>query len=332
MTSARDRCPCRRGWTRRRWLLSAAALGAAGLAGIGRARADEGIRSLDFDWVDESRERPVPARLHLPAAADRTARVPLIVFSHGIGGSRAGYRYLGAHWAAQGIASLHVQHVGSDRSVWFGNVFGLVGRLHDAATDGEAVARVQDLRFALDRLLEAPPGDAIDAARIAAAGHSYGANTTLLAAGARVRRDGRVVDLRDPRLRAAIVLSAPPFYGEPSFEPILGPVDLPSLHVTATGDEIRIPGFWSGLDDRIAVFDAIGGRPKALAVFEGGSHSIFTDRGGTGGPVLNPQVKTATRELTTAFLQRVFGIDGDALARWPARHAGIVARFDAVGL
>ena len=82
-----------------------------------------------------------------------------------------------------------------------------------------------------------------------------------------------------------------------------------------------------GLDDRIAVFDAIGGRPKALAVFEGGSHSIFTDRAGTGGLVLNGQVKAATQELTLAFLQRVFEDDGRALQAWPERHAGILARF-----
>jgi hypothetical protein len=106
---------------------------------------------------------------------------------------------------------------------------------------------------------------------------------------------------------------------------------VPSLHVTATADDIRIPGFWSGVDDRLAVFDAIGGRPKALAVFQGGSHSIFTDRAGTGGVALNAQVKAATRELTHAFLQRVFAGDDAALLQWPQRHAGIVARFSVFG-
>jgi pimeloyl-ACP methyl ester carboxylesterase len=210
-------------------------------------------------------------------------------------------------------------------------VFGLPERLRDAATDTEAIARVHDLRFALDRVLDGPLGPRLDAARVVAAGHSYGANTTLLAAGARVVRDGAAVPLRDERVRAAIVISAPPFYGERSFAPILGGIEVPSLHVTATADDIRIPGFWSGVDDRIAVFDAIGGRPKALAVFEGGSHSIFTDRGGTGGPALNPQVKAATRELSVAFLRRVFDGDAAPLLQWPTRHAGIVARFSALG-
>ncbi|MCU0812812.1 MAG: hypothetical protein MUC32_00310 [Burkholderiaceae bacterium] len=315
--------------TRRR-AAAVLATAAISLLAARRARADDaqGIGVFDLQWHDARRARDVPVRLYLPAGAQR---VPLVVFSHGIGGSRFGYSYLGRHWAANGWASLHLQHVGSDRDLWFGSVFGLVERQRDAATDAEAVDRVRDLRFALDRVLAGPLAGRLDAARVVAAGHSYGANTTLLAAGARVVRDGRPVMLRDERVRAAIVLSAPPFYGERSFEPILGGVDVPSLHVTATADDIRIPGFWSGVDDRLAVFDAIGGRPKALAVFQGGSHSIFTDRAGTGGVALNAQVKAATRELTHAFLQRVFAGDDAALLQWPQRHAGIVARFSVFG-
>jgi dienelactone hydrolase len=321
---------------RRRFLAGLALTGAVGAAaglvarrawasGDGAAGAYE---TLDFDWLDAQRGRPVPVRLYLPApAAGAPRRDPLVVFSHGIGGSRAGYRYLGSHWAGHGWASLHLQHVGSDRRVWGGNPFEVFGRLRDAATDDEAIARAHDLRFALDQLLGGELALRLDATRIAAAGHSYGANTTLLAAGAQVERGGRVQPLRDGRVRAALLLSAPPFYGETRFEPILGGVEVPSLHVTATADDIRIPGYWSGVADRIKVFNAIGGRPKALAVFEGGSHSIFTDRAGTGGVLLNGQVKAATQELTLAFLRRIFGGDGQELQQWPARHADILARF-----
>ena len=43
------------------------------------------------------------------------------------------------------------------------------------------------------------------------------------------------------------------------------------------------------------------GSNGTVAVFQGGSHSIFTDRPGTGGAQLNPQVKAATRELARQF-------------------------------
>jgi dienelactone hydrolase len=320
---------------RRRSLLLAGSAAAvlAAFAAVPGARApraqERRYDTIDIDALDAARGRPVPMRLYLPRIASAARPVPLVAFSHGIGGSRAGYGWLGTHWADEGIASLHVQHVGSDRSLWgAGSPFALVERLQTAARADEAVARVHDLRFALDTVLGDALGERLDADRIVAAGHSYGANTVLLAAGARVERDGRPVELAEPRIRAAIAISAPPFYGESSPGPILASVRLPSLHVTSTEDVIRIPGYWSGAEDRVAVFDAIGGERKVLAVFAGGSHSMFTDRAASGGLQLNARVKAATRELTVAFLRDTLdGDDAGALREWPRRHASILARF-----
>lgn len=282
---------------------------------------------LDLDWQDDSRQRPVPVRLYWPAQAQAGQAVPLVLFSHGIGGSRRGYSYLGAYWASQGVAALHVQHVGSDRGLWSGNLLQLVGRLQGAAKEDEALNRVQDVRFALDQLLASRYGPQIRRDAILAAGHSYGANTTLLLAGARVERQGRVLELAEPRLRAAIVISAPPFFGEAEPQRILAGVRVPTLHITATDDVIRIPGYYSPASDRLQVFEATGGPAKALAVFQGGSHSIFTDRSGTGGVALNPQVKAATRELTMAFVREVLDGDRRELEAWPQRHAALLNRF-----
>lgn len=331
----------------RGWLLAAAVLllpghlyAATGEAPVPDAAATEpvapaanpsalpalsGFVSRDLDWFDADRQRAVPVRLYLPETAQAQRPVPLVVFSHGIGGSRRGYTYLGQYWASQGYASLHLQHVGSDRTVWTGNPLAVVSRLQTAAQESEARARVMDLRFALDQLLGGDLGSRIDAQRIVAAGHSYGANTTLLAVGARIEREGSVVDLRDGRVKAAIIISAPPFYGEQP-ERILGGIAVPTLHITATDDVIRVPGYYSPASDRVRVFEATGG-DKALAVFEGGSHSIFTDRGGTGGAALNPQVKRATQALSLAFLRRVFEGDGTAWQQWPAAFGPLLARY-----
>ena len=205
-------------WRRTSVILSAALL-AAGLRGaepFGAALTYQytapGPACLHLRTLSRPllRGRAVPVRLYLPATMEPGARIPLVVFSHGIGGSRRGYSYLGSHFAANGIASLHVQHVGSDRALWIGNPFSLIGRLHDAAQEREAVNRVLDLRFALDQLLAGEHGAKVDIAQIVVAGHSYGANTALLAAGARVERDGRVLEFRDPRFSAAILISARP--------------------------------------------------------------------------------------------------------------------------
>ena len=91
------------------------------------------------------------------------------------------------------------------------------------------------------------------------------------------------------------------------------------------------PGAQAGAEDRIAVFEAIGSKRKALAVFEGGSHSMFTDRPGTGGTELNPRVKVATKELSLAFLQNNFGQGRpSAMAQCVERHRQIIAKVDGV--
>ncbi|MBX9870711.1 MAG: hypothetical protein K2X75_01830 [Burkholderiaceae bacterium] len=283
----------------------------------------------DLDWVDTTRQRPVPARLYWPARVNPEAPVPLVLFSHGMGGSRTGYSYLGQHWSSNGVASLHVQHVGSDSALWRGNPFGVTGRLRNAAQDAEAVARVQDVRFALDQMLAGAARQdpaVIDVTRIVVAGHSYGANTALLTVGARVMRKDAVISYRDERIGAAILISAPPFYGESSMASVLDAISVPTLHVTCADDVIQIPGFVSGLDDRIAIYDALADPRKFLAVFRGGSHSIFTDRPLTGGLSLNPAVKAATASLSVAFLDSVFRCDGQALHTWQRDWQHIVDR------
>ena len=286
-------------------------------------------RSIDLAWSDASRGRRVPVRLYVPWGDVAAGPIPLMLFSHGMGGSRANYGYLGRHWASNGVASLHVQHVGSDFSVWGGNPLTLVSRLQSAANEAEAIHRVHDLRFALDRLLGADgpiPGLNVDQLRIVAAGHSYGANTVLLAIGARVQRSGQWRTFQDGRISAAVIMSAPPFYGEPDLPAILSPVTIPTLHVTTTDDVIWIPGRHSGVVDRLAVYDAMPDHRKALVMYQGGSHSIFTDRAGPGGPQLNQQIKAATRELSLAFVEQTFGKDGSALQRWDRSWRTLVAR------
>jgi pimeloyl-ACP methyl ester carboxylesterase len=180
----------------------------------------------------------------------------------------------------------------------------------------------------LDQLLQSNFGEQVNSKRVIAAGHSYGANTVLLATGARVARNGAALDLQDRRLSAAIVISAPPFYGSADAGAILRGIDVPTLHVTATEDVIHVPGFYSPPSDRISVFEATGSLRKTLVVYEGGSHSMFTDRAGTGGVQLNAQVKSATQELSLAFLASAFEKRSEGLTYWNERHRAIVARFE----
>lgn len=302
------------------------------------ASTTQGHRILDLDWIDASRNRPVPSRLYLPQQAGPDQAVPLVVFSHGLGGSRRGYSYFGSHLADSGIASLHPQHVGSDNALWWGNPLRLTERLQSAAKETEARSRALDIRFSLDQMLSSELAGLIDSSKIAVAGHSYGANTAMLVSGARVTTtEGEMADLRDQRIRSTILISAPPIQDQGAIEEVFGAVKIPTLHITSLGDTINLPGYRSTVADRLAIFRAMTGSPRTLAVFNTGGHSIFTDRTTRSGPEISTRVKGATRELSTIFLrewlieqppvtQNMHKTSSD-LDQWLTRHKELLDQF-----
>ena len=71
------------------------------------------VAITDKSWTDASRQdREVPVRIYAPK--DDPAKLPIVIFSHGLGGSREHYVYFGRHMASHGYLCVHVQHRGSD--------------------------------------------------------------------------------------------------------------------------------------------------------------------------------------------------------------------------
>ena len=96
-------------------LLGVAVVVALGVAGQGqqavpeRYSGDAGpyqVAELMLDWHDDARDRDVPAKAYYPEGD--IPPCPLIIFSHGLGGTREGYEYLGRHWASHGYISTSI--------------------------------------------------------------------------------------------------------------------------------------------------------------------------------------------------------------------------------
>ena len=151
---------------------------------------------------DPDRARTLPFKLYLP---DAPRPGGLILFSHGLGGTREGGALWLRHWASHGFAALAVQHPGSDASVLgAGSPLGLRRALKAAMNPAELARRADDIRYVLGRLGHDPqlPDAGLP---IGLAGHSFGAVTVQLLAGE--RRAGHPATPPDPRLRATLALS-----------------------------------------------------------------------------------------------------------------------------
>lgn len=140
------------------------------------------VVSIDLTIEDSARDREVPLRVYLP---DSSQPAPLILFSHGLGGSSENNPYLGNHWAARGYIAVFMQHLVSDESVWRGALPGQRMTALKAASSAEnALLRYKDVATVINQL-EVFNADAthvlnarMNLDQIGMSGHSFGAVTT----------------------------------------------------------------------------------------------------------------------------------------------------------
>lgn len=248
-------------------------------------------------------------QLRVSAPADGEA-LPVIVFSHGNGKSLYAYGPLANYWAARGFVVIQPTHLdsrmlglGTDDprrpQIWRFREGDLV-RVLDDLDDIEAA--VPAIRGRLDR------------DRIAVAGHSWGGQTASMLLGA-THPDpdsGSVVNIKDARIKAGVLLAVPgtggdnliPFAAQnfPFMHPDFSGMTTPALVVAGDHDKgamtVRGPDWWREAHD-------LSPGPGALFTAFGGEHSL--------GGVLNyegkettderPQRVAAIQRLSTAYLR-----------------------------
>jgi predicted dienelactone hydrolase len=231
-----------------------------------------GFERLDFAVKDPGRLREIPIRVYL---SSQKVSAPVVVFSHGLGGSRAGYAYLGRHWALRGYAAVFLEHRGGNASVWQDKPPGQrTAPMQRAAGVQNFLSRVKDVPAVLNQLeyWNKSAGHALagklDLSRIGMAGHSFGAATTQAMSG-QVFSHGKF-SYTDSRIKAAIALSpsSPGRGGDP--KEAFGSVKIPWMLMTGTRD--------GDLKSRLAVFAALPPGGKYELVLDGAGHDVFNDR------------------------------------------------------
>ncbi len=270
------------------------------LAGVMPAFAQsQGSFTEEETWTDSTRGRQIPVKVRWPDAITHTGVRPVVIFSHGLGGTRDGGELWGSAWAQAGMVVIHLQHAGSDLTAVRRSASSFQDRegLRTAAVAQQLVARFADVAFALDELQRRHSGKVGRWAlarpeRVGMSGHSFGAHTTLGMAGQRYPGfDG----IREPRLAAFIAFSPslPPGDAKQAFQALTRPV----LSVTGTRDQDVI-GSGATPQRRIAVFNALPDGHKSHLVLAEADHMTFAGQSGQATEILPRE--QVTRNLHAA--------------------------------
>ncbi|GAB3250629.1 alpha/beta hydrolase family protein [Chitinimonas naiadis] len=223
-------------------------------------------------WHDPARDRDIPVKIYRP---EGPGPFPVVLFSHGLGGSREGGRLWGAYWAAHGLLAIHMQHPGSDKAVWENVAGSRLAALKGAANARQLKARTEDVRFVLDELTRRQVrGDALasaaDLRHIGMSGHSFGAVTTQAVAGEHFPLIG--TRLSEPRITAFWAFS-PSARRDPTES--FGDIQRPFFSATGTEDADQLG---TGLvpTDRQKPYGGMPAGDKYLLVLEGRNHMFFS--------------------------------------------------------
>jgi dienelactone hydrolase len=265
------------------------------------------------DWRDASRDRVVPVKIYSPQLG--SGPFPVVIFSHGLGGTREGYEYLGQCWASHGYVAVHLQHVGSDDSVWKDAGIGkrMSAMQRAAAQPRNAMDRTQDVSFALDQLTQLNATNSawrgkLDLTRVGVSGHSFGAYTTLASAGAAY--SALAVGGGDARIKAAIPMSAPVPANKARLDDAYAGVKIPCLHMTGTEDNSPIGD--TKAEERRLPFDHCRNSDQFLITFTGGDHAIFGGRERKLGGGKDAEFQRLISQSSLAFLDAYLRNDAKA--------------------
>lgn len=288
-----------------------------GLAGIGKEKALGQSQVFTVGVADTlvlhdgSRDRDIPLKIYYPKTSFPQT-FPVIIFSHGAGGSKDGYSYLGEFWASQGYICIHPQHLGSDSAILRkGRPLLTLRAITQSVEDTQNwINRPLDISFVINSfpfIEQQIPAlkDRLDRTRIGVAGHSFGAYTAIALDGAVIYMPGGTPrNFTDSRIKAFIAMS-PQGLGHMGFaENSWDGITRPTLTMSGTKDKELGGGAAS---ERLEAFQHMPAGDKFHILLKDVTHMDFSGRQLTGRPTrpeIQEFIETTGLRFWNAYLKK----------------------------
>ena len=263
-----------------------------------------GVKTLEYRGLKDAKRnnRPVPIKIHYP---DADGPFPLVIVSHGGGGTWDANVYQARHLAGHGYVVFCVEHVYSnaDRVKFYmtrrGGRMTFTQALIRTLTDPKVVlGRPKDVSFAIDRAIvwnrtNQELKGKINAGKVAVMGHSYGAYTTLVSCGARPILDyldppgnpprGLAADLSDSRVTFGFAMSPQAPGGTRFSNKSFKTINRPVVCLTGSGDISQIyrqgpdKGLMMPATSRLETFKLLPAGRKYFLWLRNADHACFSD-------------------------------------------------------
>lgn len=274
---------------------------------------------------DDGSVRVVPFKIYHPVDHGLTS-LPIVIWSHGYGGSQDGAGFLSRYIASHGYVVVHPTHIGTDSSLWegkSGHPWDILRQTKISRTT--TLNRFKDIPFLLDSLQgwaqdNTDPGQFMDFSRVGMSGHSFGALTTQVAAGQLLADENdKLKRLREARITAGILYSPVPV-AEHLLDKIVdlgdtniyADIEIPLLHMTGTQDDAPIGGM--PYDHRLVVYERSGKADKYLLVKDGADHMVYNGtRGKLDRNPMRDQHEAIIKALSLAYWEAYLKQDQAAL-------------------
>jgi predicted dienelactone hydrolase len=269
---------------------------------------------------DPARDKGLAIKAYAPDAQEE---FPVIIFSHGAGGSKDGYRELGEHWASHGYVCIHPTHADSlSLHEYRPGLAAMREVVRQALTDPEGwrnrpadISLIIDCFGEIEKMAPEVLGK-MDHHRVGVGGHSFGAYTSQVIGGATVMLpgSGEPTSLADDRANCVLLMS-PQGPGQMGLhESSWDEFGLPMMVMTGSEDRGAL-----GQDPqwRLQPFQRAPEGDKYAVFIEGANHFSFAGRLG------QLMLRLGGREVDRAQQRRILEyVKSASLAYWDAYLKG----------